>query len=193
MTSRIHYIYIPGLGDKYDWLRRVGTWHWQLRRGVTRTVVPMRWKFNEPLSAKYDRVLAAIDLTPANAAIVVVGESAGGSVALTVPTLTTRNIAVVTFCGKNTDTQTIGNFYRKNYQTFVESVTKSESLIASGTVPKRLLVCYSTLDPVVPVASSSVPGDDSIAVAVPGHLTAIGWFMLARFRSVHEWALRHSA
>ena len=194
MARKFHYIYIPGLGDKYDWLRSFGTWHWQLRPGVTRTVVPMRWGADEPLEHKHQRVIDAISDTQSDVHIILVGESAGGSVALTIPGLTDRKLAIVTFCGKNTSVATIGQFYRRRFPSFVRSVELSEQIVnSSHEQPNPVLVCYSENDRVVVPADGVVSGADTITITIPGHLTAIMWLMVMRFRSIHGWVTTHTS
>ena len=77
------YIYVPGLGDGYDGFRRFGLWLWSLRPGVQTHLESMHWgDVDETAEEKIDRVTTVINTVASNVDIVVVGESAGGSIAL---------------------------------------------------------------------------------------------------------------
>lgn len=96
-----HYIYLPGLGDKFDGLRL-----WALRRWKDSeakvTFVPMNWdNKKEPWQQKYDRVKAALtDVEGEN--VVLIGESAGGSMAVySLAQSRAGDFRVITICGYN--------------------------------------------------------------------------------------------
>ncbi|MCA9180530.1 MAG: alpha/beta hydrolase, partial [Planctomycetales bacterium] len=128
----MQYIYIPGLGDNYDRYRASGLRDWSKRRkGVTAELVPMRWSDrSETYGQKFARVEAAIAAVSEDEAITLVGESAGGSMALAIfHKHATRISRCVTVCGKNRGADTLGAIYRQRTPTFFESVERTDAII----------------------------------------------------------------
>lgn len=77
-----HIIYISGLGDRYDGLRRFCLRLWKYP-GITTELAPMTWADSGSYDEKFARVVSAIDQVKGKR-IVLFGESAGGSMAVNI-------------------------------------------------------------------------------------------------------------
>lgn len=95
---RTHIIYIPGLGDGYEWFRTRALSSWRLG-GVEVTHIPMTWYDGRSMSAKLDKIMAAIDRVPSGCRVVLIGESAGATLALHAASQSKLVYRVITVCG----------------------------------------------------------------------------------------------
>lgn len=176
----MHYIYIPGLGDNYDRYRASGLRDWPKRRkDVTAELVPMHWSDrSETYEQKFARVEAAIAAVPADQPVTLVGESAGGSMALAVFHKHAARVSrCVTVCGKNRGAQTLGDFYRQRTPVFPESVERTDAIIPilSDDELQRICVVYSKRDKRIRAADSVIDGARTNVRGTPGHLFSIFW------------------
>ncbi|HCH34714.1 MAG: hypothetical protein UY35_C0022G0008 [Candidatus Saccharibacteria bacterium GW2011_GWC2_48_9] len=174
MTSRTHIIYLPGLGDRYDPMRRFFLRAWSLY-GAHVTMIPMRWASNEPYNAKRARVLSALDMLD-NERIVLMGESAGGSMAVSVFAAQSGTVVgTMTLCGKNTRSDNVSHRIYAHNPAFRESMQQAEALVRN-LQPKqseRFVSIVPLYDPTVPVAETLIPGCQKITLPLVGHLAAI--------------------
>lgn len=171
-----HVIYIPGLGDNYDPTRRclLGLWRY---RNITTELIPMEWSVDDGFELKRQRVYTAIDRARSkNKRIVIVGESAGGSMAVNVYAARTKDIAhVVTLCGKNTHPETVSpQLYKKNpaFRDSMNSVDESIRLL-SDNARRHFTSIYPLHDPVVPVHETLLAGCRQVRIFAYGHLVPI--------------------
>src|SRR4051812_26587407 len=109
----MHILYISGLSDDLDrWrLRALKLWRF---RGVSVELVPMNWR-----SGTFEQKLARIDQAINRAKgkrIVIIGESAGGSMAVHTYARRADDLyKVMTICGKNTHPEGVSpHYYRDN-------------------------------------------------------------------------------
>ncbi len=114
-------IYIPGLGDRYDTFRAFALQFWKLW-GVQASLVPIKWYDGESLESKLARVTAAIDQVPPGQTIVLVGESAGASLALHASARHERISGVITLCGVTRNFTPISSYLRKRAPALDEAV-----------------------------------------------------------------------
>lgn len=175
--SQYTVIYLPGLGDGYDSLRRFLLRTWSVRR-VKVIFIPMRWRNRETYSEKRDRVAAEIKKYGAKN-IIVVGESAGGSMALNLYAEYPRLAGVVTLCGVTTIETPIGEGVKKRHPAFWESVEKLEKSreVYTKAMPSRILQVTSSHDPSVPRAVNLIVGTMQKRLVLPGHLVPIMYFL----------------
>lgn len=95
MPTRI--IYIPGIGDQYDGFRRFMLRFWQLW-GVSTEYVSISWYDGGSFEEKMKRIASAIESADSKR-VVLIGESAGATLALHT-SLGYKNIhRVITLCG----------------------------------------------------------------------------------------------
>lgn len=177
-----HVIYIPGLGDRYDVFRKLGLTLWR-RPGVAVTLVPMRWLDpQETYEDKVTRIGEAISKYD-DRRVVLVGESAGGAVAIACYRRFREQIArVVTVCGMNQGAGAVNPvLYRKN-RAFRDAMVASDSALPALTAKDKtnMLTIYSSNDGVIGKKDTLLEGVRSIDVNVPLHMLAIGYVLLVR-------------
>lgn len=174
MAKNIHIIYIPGLSDRYDPLRSRLLRLWRYR-GVITELVPMRWESDESLEAKYARVEAAMSHA-AGRAIVLIGESAGGSITMAMyEKHAERLYAVVTICGKNQGVHNVSPYlYRKNpaFQAAMIAADDSIKRLARHDL-RRFISVHPLYDPVVSVRETLLPDCREVRLWSYGHFVPI--------------------
>lgn len=174
MTSRTHIIYLPGLGDRYDPMRRFFLRAWSLY-GAHVTMIPMRWASDESYDAKRARVLSTLDMFD-DGRVVLVGESAGGSMAVSVFAAQPGAVAsTVTLCGKNTRSDNVSPRIYAHNPAFRESMQQAEMLVKNlqPKQSKQFVSIVPLYDPTVPVAETLIPGCQKMTLPLVGHLAAI--------------------
>ena len=178
MTSiqATHVIYIPGLGDGYDPTRKflLGLWRY---KNISVELVPMLWSQDDGFEAKQRRVSDAIDRAVAlNKRVVLVGESAGGSMAVNIYAAHKNNIArVITLCGKNTHPETVSpRLYKKN-PAFYDSMNAVGTSIDSLNIKARreFTSIHPIYDPVVPIRETLLDDCRQVRIFAYGHLAPI--------------------
>jgi pimeloyl-ACP methyl ester carboxylesterase len=181
-----HIIYIPGLGDRYDPVRRACLLLWR-RPGIKISLVPMAWlDTDDRYDQKMARVEQAIRSRP-NDQVVLVGESAGGSMVIAALRRdSVRPYRAVTICGMNHGAANVSpTVYRRN-PGFRDAMKAADEAYDQLTEPERsmLLVLFSSLDFTVRPAHSLVPGAESHDMRVPGHMFAIFAVLLWQYRKI---------
>lgn len=171
-----HYIvYIPGLGDNYDALRRFLLFFWRLY-GVRVEYVSMKWYDGRPYNEKYKRVTAAIQNAQAlGYTVSVIGESAGGSMAMNVFARNEKLHRLVSLCGVNSYTTPISPRIFQRGPAFKESVSilnASQADVVKTRV-QRITSITARYDPVVPIKSNIIPNARQVTVWSMGHFTTI--------------------
>lgn len=158
-------MYIPGLGDRYDWFRSVALRLWRLG-GVHVEFVAIKWYNGENFDDKMSRVNAAITRHK-NERIVVFGESAGAALALQAAKIMHVD-RVVTICGVAQPQTPISNYLN----------TRAPALVpAARTITNVNKVDVHSVrafyDPVVGKKYSIAPGAKRHIVWTLGHFTTI--------------------
>lgn len=171
MTRRT-VLYIPGLGDGYDPARRLALWFWRLY-DVHAELVPMRWAHEASYDAKYKRVVAAIQQAESkDEKVVLIGESAGGSMALNVFADMPSVERVVTICGVNSaDIKIAPRLRHRNpaFLTSVERLVRSRVLIDT----RKITTLYARYDESVAERYTRLPGAAARRLPGVGHLVTI--------------------
>jgi hypothetical protein len=137
----------------------------------------MQWSVDEPFEIKRQRVDKAIDkAVMQNRRVVLIGESAGGSMAVNTYAARTNDIArVVTLCGKNTSPQTVApRYYRKNpaFRTSMNKLNPSIESLDSGA-RHRFTTIYPLYDPVVPIQETMIADCRKVRIFAVGHIISI--------------------
>lgn len=174
MSHSLRIIYIPGLGDRYDPLRRASLKLWRLY-GAEVTMVPMLWHSNEEYDAKRKRIEAVIE-ERAGEPVVLMGESAGGSMALTLyAKYAGQSVSAMTLCGKNTRPDNVSPYLYKRNPAFQESMFNAEAAIATLALAQRqrFISVVPLHDATVPVKQTLLPDCQKMTLPVVGHLLSI--------------------
>lgn len=171
-SPRYHCIYIPGLGDGYDGLRRSGLALWQLW-GVTTELVPMQWYGGGGFNQRYDAVIAAIDRAQLRGdKVVIIGESAGASMAINVTAHCPGVERLVTICGITNSRAEVSSVIRKRSPSFNEAIGLVDSSL--DMLPLEMVCSVrAAVDAVVPKKTSVIPGARQGVVWSVGHLFTV--------------------
>lgn len=175
----IHYIYIPGLGDRFDPLRRLALLRWRSRE-TRATLVPMRWEDKtETYEQKYARIVDVLEKLTEET-IILVGESAGGPMALLTFSRHPEHItSTVTLCGYNHGADDISSPTRRHNPAFYSLLQETDALELPPDIRQRITTVYSTLDTVVTPKHTQIDGARQIVLHTPGHPTTITRVLLA--------------
>lgn len=181
-------IYIPGLGGRNDNMRRLALWFWKLFGGVNVLFVPMRWNdTDDTYTHKIERIYHALDQISHKEEVILVGESAGGAIALSVFGKSPKAIrGVVTICGKNQGAQSVSPTIYQNNPAFVHTMHAVDMAVAkfSNAERRSIINFYSRLDSVVSPQDSLVEGATHIQIHFPGHISTITYVLFLRFQSI---------
>lgn len=184
----IHYIYIPGFGGRFDKLRQKALQKWS-NPATHVTFVPMHWRDkNETYQQKYERVVAAIALFPDDETRLV-GESAGGAMALYAFLRQPHLIAsLVTVCGYNYHAKGIGLSVRMRQPAFYKLIQEIDTHIGNLTLDdrRRITTLYSRQDHVVRQRYSLIKDAHQRALSTPGHFWSIASVLI---RGPHKMSL----
>ncbi len=173
MAEPIHIIYLPGFGGKYDNLRMKMLRRWRFRN-VTVEMIPIRWK-----RGTFEQKIAVIDraIDRANGKrIVLIGESAGGSMAIHMYARRAHDLhKVMTLCGKNTHPETVGKPYFDHSPAFKDSMDQlNQSIKKLSSEQKRRFVAIRPIyDPLIPIETMLLSNCKRVRLPVVGHLFAI--------------------
>lgn len=171
-SHKCHIIYIPGLGDGYDGLRRAGLLTWQLW-GVSTELVPMKWYGGGDLATRYSTVTAAIDRAQQRGRrVILVGESAGASLAINVASRRSDIHGLMTICGIVNSRAEVSSAIRKKSPAFNQSLAQLEYDIRELDLAS---VCNvrAGVDSIVPKRSSVIPGATQRIIWSVGHVTTV--------------------
>lgn len=164
---KTYVLYIPGLGDGYDGLRRTGLRTWKLW-GVQATLVPMTWYDGDSVQSKMARIQAAIDAVPDDRRLVLFGESAGASLALLASVDNKRVERVVTVCGVARPDTPVSSHIRRGAPALDQALQR---------LPERFDVdvhsVRAVFDGVIGKRYSIVQGSTSHVIWSVGHFTTI--------------------
>lgn len=170
-----HIIYIPGLGDRYDIIRRLGLALWR-RPGVRVTHVPMRWlDANETMTQKVERVRDAIDDHTGDE-VTIIGESAGGGMAIVVAAMFAHKVShIVTVCGMNRGEANVSPLLYQKNPAFRDVMRAADRYVAdlSTEAKAKMYIIYSSLDYTVRPRNSLIDGVDAYDTKIMGHAMAI--------------------
>lgn len=175
-------IYIPGLSDRYDILRRLALLLWR-RPEVRATLVPMRWlNKHESFEEKLARLGTEIE-KHSDRQIVLVGESAGGAVAIAaLKKYRDRVSRIVTVCGMNQGADVVNPVLYEKNRAFRGAMLTADKAFESLSVKDRadMFTIYSSRDGVIGEKDTLLDGVRSFDIGVPIHIVAIGYVLLLR-------------
>src|SRR5215216_6113583 len=111
-AMRTEIFYISGFGGHYDKFRRFALKFWKLY-GVNARLISTSWSNKESYEQKFKRITDAIDAIDTKTTnIILIGESAGGSLALNVFASRKEKIhKTITLCGKNNGPELVAPHY----------------------------------------------------------------------------------
>ncbi len=183
----IHYVYIPGFGGHFDGARQnaLGRWKTETTRA---TFVAMHWlDKTETFEQKYERIVAVIASIPDEHEIHLVGESAGGAMALyAFLQQRDRVVSLTTVCGYNHSADGIGLSVRIGHPAFYPLVQNVDAEIKTLTDSgrHRITTLYSRHDYVVRSRYTHIEGARDIVLGTPGHFLTIARVLLQGPRSM---------
>lgn len=171
-----HYIlYISGLGDGYDGFRNFLLSFWRIF-GVRTELVPMQWYDGKNYEEKFARVEKAIKQAQGKGYTVsLIGESAGGSMAMNIFARDESLHRLISLCGVNSYRTPISPRIFQRGPAFKRSVSILNESQASAvkTRIKHITVITAIYDPTVPIKTNVVPGARRVTIWSIGHLTTI--------------------
>ena len=170
----IHILYLPGFGQKNDTLRLKSLKLWR-HANVTTELLPMRWESNETYEQKVVRIDQAIDRTKGKQ-IVLIGESAGGSMAVCMYARRPDDLSkVMTICGKNNHPETVGEEYYKTYPVYRTVMMELAGALdqLSDEQHESFVSIHPFYDPIVPVRDTLLPGCKRVRLWAAGHAFVI--------------------
>ncbi|MDQ5932577.1 MAG: hypothetical protein QG649_662 [Patescibacteria group bacterium] len=166
---KVHILYIPGLGDNYDWFRTFSLRGWRMY-GVVPVFVPITWSDKGTFESKLALVRAAVQATPKSAQVVLIGESAGATLALHVANSSSRVKRVITLCGVASRHAPISATLRQS----VPALHKAVSSLPTSLTEVDTHSIRAWYDPVVNNRHSVASGAQVHTVPLIGHLFTIG-------------------
>jgi len=174
--STIHILYVSGLGDRYDRFRRRALRGWSIW-GVHATLMPMTWADGGTFETKYATLQAEADrLRKAGKRVVLIGESAGGSVIMNALADTPEEYhRFVTICGKNWNARNVSPYlYGKNpaFKTSMRLADEKTDNIPATSLAHFISVC-PLYDPVVPVSQMILKNGQVMRLFTVGHFVSI--------------------
>lgn len=168
-----HYaIYIPGLGDGADNGRSLALWFWRLQ-GVTTEFVPMLWYDGRTYEEKLRRVLDAIDGAQEKGyKVTLIGESAGGSMAINAAARRRSIHRLITIAGANDPDGKVSPLTLKRSPSFDNSLQSVRQSL--GVFPvERTHTVHGIVDYVVRTRHTLIKGARSQVVPTFGHMATI--------------------
>ncbi|MBC7869099.1 hypothetical protein H7X69_02895 [Candidatus Saccharibacteria bacterium] len=168
-----HYIiYVPGLGDDYDDARRLALKGWRIW-GVKTELVPMCWYDGKPYDEKQRRVIESVKRAQNKGyAVSLIGESAGGSLAINVAAQVSMLHRLITIGGVNNPAIQVSPHTLQKAPAFDESIRRLvDSLPKIAT--SRTHVVRALYDPIVHAKYTYISGAHNHRIYSIGHLTTI--------------------
>jgi pimeloyl-ACP methyl ester carboxylesterase len=175
MPMKNYILYIPGLGDDYDRFRRQALRAWSVY-GIRAQLVPMVWYDGQPYEEKYRQASDVIArLIKAGERVSLVGESAGGSMAINLFAAHPQIAHLITVAGVNMPMTPVARRTLQKGQAFATSRQQlAETLPMIGSRRRRDIYTISALrDNVVRFRYSIIPGSHTRRIASVGHLFTI--------------------
>lgn len=179
--SKLHVIYIPGLGDRKPDRQRMAINLWRFY-GVEAELFHMNWGDKKPWEPKLKKLLKRIDkLDREGKTVALVGVSAGATAVINAfAARQDKVVGVVCISGKIHRPENIQARYRRTNPSFITSAYACpRSLAAIGKANrKRLLSIYALFDEVVTTRDSRVAGARNRLSPTIGHAITIGFQLI---------------
>jgi pimeloyl-ACP methyl ester carboxylesterase len=170
-----HILYIPGLGSGYDRYRKYALRVWSLF-GVDVQLLPMNWYDGQPYECKFNQASDLIrQLLKAGKRVTLVGESAGGSMAINLFAAHPEVARLITVAGVNKASTPIMSKTLRRGPAFAASRQQ-----LAGALPKisdrrrrNIHTLSGLIDNVVASPFSTIPGTNHRRVWSIGHVSTI--------------------
>ncbi len=166
--ARIHVIYVPGLGDSFDAMRRRLLRYWTLW-GITAELVPMNWKSTESYEEKYQRLLNEVER---HEQVTIIGESAGATLALRAFNDKKNVNKCITLCGVAKNTAHISTLYDTRAPALH---TATKNIPNNYPDAKNILSLFSPFDTTVFPKNAITTGATKRKIYLPTHMLAIAF------------------
>lgn len=137
---------------------------------------------SETYEQKYERIMQAIDAADGDE-IILVGESAGGAMALLVFSRKRDQVSrVVTICGYNHGAESVHPHHKSAHPAFYQLMPIVDDIVEQLPLEdrERITTLYSTRDHIVTPQHSCIEGSREVVLHSPGHLMSIARVLLAR-------------
>ncbi len=169
-------VYIPGLGTKYDWFRKVCLRIWRLG-GVRVEFIVMDWTDGRDYQKKYEHIVGVVKRYQA---VSVIGESAGAAAALTLLDPRLPEVKkIATICGVATNDMPIVKAIQEKAPALIQ---------ARDLIPDR--VPNGVVNSFVPLIDGVVKSNYAVARGAKRHVVpTIGHFFTAFFCLVFYWPI----
>ncbi|HEX6416551.1 MAG TPA: hypothetical protein VFZ62_03425 [Candidatus Saccharimonadales bacterium] len=165
-------VYIPGLGDGADNGRSLALWFWRLF-GVRADFVPMLWYDRESYESKLEKVLGAIDHAEAKGyAVTLIGESAGGSMAINAAQARPSIRRLMTIAGANDPGAKVSPVTLKRSPAFDWSMRSMKQSLGSFPASRTHTV-RGMADHIVRTRHTVIKGAHNHTVPAVGHMMTI--------------------
>lgn len=170
-------LYIPGLGDGYDFLRTKALHGWK-KRQLSTELVPMRWYEGGSYQQTFDRSRQRImHYQSEGYAVSLIGESAGGSMAINLFAANPTVHRLMTIAGVNSPAAPVAQYLRDKSPAFDGSLRALGISLTSLTDDQRSRIINVTAraDPTVSPKHSQIAAAQHYTVPIIGHLTTIAY------------------
>jgi len=181
------YLYITGLGENLHPIRRLLLISWRLR-GKRYELIEMRWNDErETYQQKQQRILSRINAEKKQP-VILVGESAGGAMALSMLANFSHKIdQVITICGYNHTASKINDPHRALHPALVQVVEFNDrhmnDIVRNSD---KITNIYSLADGTIDQKYSKVGGAKHIEITTPNHQLSIVRSILNFFKLIRS-------
>jgi pimeloyl-ACP methyl ester carboxylesterase len=168
-------LYIPGLGDSYDHFRQKALRTWPVF-GIEVQLVPMTWYDGVSYDEKYQRASRLIkSLTSKGVRVSLVGESAGGSMALNLFATHPEVASLVTIAGVNRSSAPVAERTLRRGPAFATSRQQVSASLAAIPASRRhaIWTISGLVDSAVRAPDSHIPGAHNRHIWTIGHFVTI--------------------
>jgi pimeloyl-ACP methyl ester carboxylesterase len=182
-----HILYIPGLGDNGSLnSQRMMLSLWSTKKGKIHFFDPKWHDADENYDQKYERLveLGSRLKLGENDQLIVIGISAGGSLAVRYVLENDSVYSAYLVCAKLTGPSAIGRAYQDRSPALLQSVQHSDRLL-SGAVHKnsaKITTLRPLIDGIVPLHDMLVPGSKRVRMLTIGHTVSIVYSLLVDLR-----------
>ena len=181
-----HILYIPGLGDNSSLTKqRFLLSLWNKNKVIIHFFDPKWHDESETYAQKYSRLIElGSRLRPGEDDLIVIGVSAGGSLAVRYIAENETVTRAYLVCGKLKGSSKIGKPYQERAPALLESVQASESLLLdiSESSSAKITVIRPLLDGIVPLEDMLVPGSKRVRLFTIGHTISIVYVLIVYLR-----------
>lgn len=170
MSTPIATLYLPGLGGRYDGLRKAAISWWP--RKYNAKVIPMNWTGDETYEQKKRRVEALVG--ECEGQVIIIGESAGAAMGL-ILAHENPQVSYIGFCGKIGGASSTGEYYFDKIPAFREMLPEADRIrsILSTEAKDRMITVRAYKDIYLSLRDNTLPDVRQIVLPSIGHLTTI--------------------